>query len=116
MMQLRAFAHLRAAELDGTLEAGSVGTLAGHQGLELTDLERLGEVLVVVQRLRAASFHVDQPRARRRKLTTSRPARSHVPNIVGHAQNTIASAKEYLLPARPAGVQAFLACETGSPA
>ena len=59
LVQLRAFAHLGSAELDCALEPRVVGFLAGHERLEVANLERLGEVLVVVERLGAAGFHVE---------------------------------------------------------
>ena len=59
LVQLRAFAHLGAAELDRALEPRVVGLMARQQRLEVAHLEGLGEVLVVVERLGAACLHVE---------------------------------------------------------
>ena len=58
-MQLGAFAHLGAAELRGGLEPRLVGAAVAHQCVEVAHLEGLGEVLVVVERLRAARLEVE---------------------------------------------------------
>ena len=60
VVQLGPLAHLALAEFDGALEAGLVRLLIPHQGAEIADLERFGEVLIVVERLEALGFEVDQ--------------------------------------------------------
>jgi hypothetical protein len=55
-MQLGTVRHLGLAKLDCALEPRLVGFLAGHERTEITDFECLGEILVVVERLKTPGF------------------------------------------------------------
>src|SRR5262249_5352946 len=57
-MQLGTVRHLGLAKLDRTLEPRLVGFLAGHERAEITDFERLSEILIVVECLETPGFEV----------------------------------------------------------
>jgi len=59
LVQLRAFAHFTAAELNSAFQPGVIGALVAQERSEVAHLERLGKVLVIVQGLRAAGLHVE---------------------------------------------------------
>src|SRR3990172_7274848 len=60
LMHLGTFGHFRLAKFHRALESRLVCLLAGHERAEITDLECLRKILVVIERLEAFGFEVDE--------------------------------------------------------
>src|SRR6266481_5612453 len=59
-MQLRAVGHFSFPKLHCALEPRLVGLLAGHELAKIAYFKSLCEVLIIVQRLEAFAFEIDQ--------------------------------------------------------